>query len=66
MKTYFSEGKLTKQFGNPLSKNSPFNHPPLFLSNFSMTPLPPLCTNMEETMLKLGRLETMLLHSLGD
>ena len=42
MKTCFSEGKLVKQFGNPpLSKRTPppFQLTPLFLSNFSMTPL---------------------------
>ena len=40
MKTCFSEGKLMKQFGNPpLSKRTPFQLTPLFLSNFFMTPL---------------------------
>ena len=47
MKTCFSEGKLTKQLGTPppppptiLPKRTP-----LFLKNFLMTPLPPLCPN---------------------
>ena len=41
MKTYFSEGKLMRQFGNyPLSKRTPlFQLTPLSLSNFFMTPL---------------------------
>ena len=42
MKTSFSEGKLTKQFGNPLFLRGPplpFQLTPLFLSNFFMTPL---------------------------
>ena len=40
MKKSFSEGKLTKQIGNPPfpREPSPFNYP-LFLSNFFMTPL---------------------------
>ena len=40
MKTYFSAGKLMKQFGNPpFLKEPPFSTNPLFLSNFFMTPL---------------------------
>ena len=42
MKTYFSEGKLVKQFGNPLLlRGLPIstNPPPLLLSNVFMTPL---------------------------
>ena len=41
MKTYFSQGKLMRQFGNyPLSKRTHlFQLTPLSLSNFFMTPL---------------------------
>ena len=40
MKTCFSEGRVMKQFGNPLFlKVPPFQLIPLFLSNFFMTPL---------------------------
>ena len=47
MKTCFSEGKLTKQFGNPpLSKRTPaFQLTPLFLSIFFHDP--PLCPNFK-------------------
>ena len=39
MKTCFSEGKLMKQFGNPLFLRGPaFQLTPLFLSNFFMIP----------------------------
>ena len=37
MKKCFSEGKLIKQFGTPLSANPPPH--PLFLSNYFLTPL---------------------------
>ena len=40
MKTCFSEGKLTKLFGNiPFLREPLFQLTPLFLSNFFMTPL---------------------------
>ena len=47
MKRCFSEGKLTKQFGNPpLSKRTPaFQLTPLFLSIFFHDP--PLCPNFK-------------------
>ena len=63
MKTCFSEGKLTKHFGNPpFLREPPFYLTPLFLSNFFMTrtfskfqkqETPPPNFRREETMYSL-------------
>ena len=65
MKTCFSQGKLMKQFGNPLFlRELPLSTNPLSLSNFFMTPLfvqiskttypPKISRGREETMVLLG------------
>ena len=47
MKTCFSEGKLKKQFGNPLSKRTPpFQLTPLFFKQFFHDL--PLCPNFKK------------------